>query len=75
MPPLPLGNRTKMESTAALLPQQGSRAMGFGTDCGRKRHITNVFKATDDCSSMVLFVSNMRANHSTHFHPPLRFMF
>lgn len=33
MPPVPLGNRTKMESTAALLPKQGSRAMGFGTDC------------------------------------------
>lgn len=37
MPPEPLGNRTKMESTAALLPKQGSRAMGFGTDCGMKR--------------------------------------
>lgn len=36
MPPEPLGNRTKMESTAALLPEQGSRAMGFGTDCGKK---------------------------------------
>lgn len=37
MPPVPLGNRTKMESTAALLPKQGSRAMGLGTDCGKKR--------------------------------------
>lgn len=37
MPPEPLGNRTKMESTAALLPKQGSRAIGFGTDCGRKQ--------------------------------------
>lgn len=37
MPPVPLGNRTKMESTAALLPKQGSRAMGFGTDYGKKR--------------------------------------
>lgn len=37
MPPVPLGNRTKMESTAALLPKQGSRAMGFGTDCGKKK--------------------------------------
>lgn len=36
IPPVPLGNRTKMESTAALLPKQGSRAMGFGTDCGKK---------------------------------------
>lgn len=36
MPPVPLGNRTKMESTAALLPKHGSRAMGFGTDCGEK---------------------------------------
>lgn len=36
MPPVPLGNRTKMESTAALLPKHGSRAMGFGTDCGGK---------------------------------------
>lgn len=37
MPPVPLGSRTKMESTAALLPKQGSRAMGLGTDCGRKK--------------------------------------
>lgn len=37
MPPVPLGNRTKMESTAALLPKQGSRAMGLGTDCGKER--------------------------------------
>lgn len=37
MPPVPLGNRTKMESTAALLPKQGSRAMGFGTDCEKKQ--------------------------------------
>lgn len=36
MPPEPLGNRTKMESTAALLPKQGSRAIGFGTDCEQK---------------------------------------
>ena len=49
MPPVPLGNRTKMESTAALLPKQGSRAMGFGTDCGKKNrkeikklHITSL---------------------------------
>lgn len=37
MPPEPLGNRTKMESTAALLPKHGSRAMGFGTDCGKQK--------------------------------------
>ena len=37
MPPVPLGNRTKMESTAALLPKQGSRAMGFGTDCEKRK--------------------------------------
>ena len=30
MPPEPLGNRTKMERTAALFPKQGSRAMGLG---------------------------------------------
>lgn len=40
MPPVPLGNRTKMESTAALFPKQGSRAMGFGTDCGKERKKT-----------------------------------
>lgn len=37
MPPLPLGNLTKMESTAALFPKQGSRAMGLGTDCEEKK--------------------------------------
>lgn len=42
MPPVPLGNRTKMESTAALLPKHGSRAMGFGTDCGGNRKQTNI---------------------------------
>lgn len=42
MPPVPLGNRTKMESTAALFPKQGSRAMGFGTDCRKKRNILHI---------------------------------
>lgn len=67
MPPVPLGNRTKMESTAALLPKHGSRAMGFGTDCGGKRKQTNithhkprerrarrrVFKETDNAGFVV----------------------
>lgn len=33
IPPGLLGNLTKMESTAALFPKQGSKAMGLGTDC------------------------------------------
>ena len=44
MPPVPLGNRTKMESTAALLPKQGSRAMGFGTDCGKEKETDRKIK-------------------------------
>lgn len=40
MPPGPLGNLTKIDSTAALFPKQGSKAIGLGTDCmKRKREI------------------------------------
>ncbi len=42
IPPGPLGNLTKMESTAALFPKQGSKAMGLGTDCEGKK--TNCYK-------------------------------
>lgn len=70
MPPEPLGNRTKIESTAALLPKQGSRAMGFGTDCGKKKnprrktvlHITSQANTSDYRSFAVtalVCVSNM----------------
>lgn len=31
MPPKPRGSRTNIERTAALLPQHGSKAIGFGT--------------------------------------------
>lgn len=36
IPPGLLGNLTKMESTAALFPKQGSKAMGLGTDCEKR---------------------------------------
>lgn len=85
MPPVPLGNRTKMESTAALLPKHGSRAMGFGTDCGGKRKQTNitceqrarrrVFKEADNAGFVVpvpVCVGNIRGGRERNlFHPLL----
>lgn len=53
MPPVPLGNRTKMESTAALLPKQGSRAMGFGTDCRKKKEQKKVYYTSQAAQILV----------------------
>lgn len=48
IPPGALGNLTKMESTAALFPKQGSKAMGLGTDCeGEKdKGYKNIYEYT-----------------------------
>lgn len=54
MPPGPLGNLIKMDSTAALFPEHGSNAMGFGTACRHKTQIKKSFLIINDTDKIKL---------------------